>query len=207
MTCWGYGILESDTAEEAKALIYQALETRLPSDADLHVRFAGERMRRLSPYALDAIEDAFTDDLELSIAMCTLAEVFIANRVQLTAGQVTRVKAPILHELDNIREMGWDDPEARKEVLTQFLRRLEGLRPSRMQPTGNAPSNEFYRYELGTKFWEIRMEPNGRAFTTRWGRIGNNPRSLTKSYPSTWTARDKFRTIINSKLRKGYARV
>jgi len=53
-----------------------------------------------------------------------------------------------------------------------------------------------------SKFWEITT--NNREVTVRYGRIGSNGQTQTKSFTSDTAAADHAEKQINSKLAKGY---
>ena len=53
-----------------------------------------------------------------------------------------------------------------------------------------------------SKFWEVTT--NGREVTVRYGRIGSNGQSQTKSFTSDAAANTHTLQQINSKLAKGY---
>jgi len=61
-----------------------------------------------------------------------------------------------------------------------------------------------FEYVEGTssKFWEITN--NNREVTVRYGRIGSNGQTQTKSFTSDGAANTHTLQQINSKLAKGY---
>lgn len=65
------------------------------------------------------------------------------------------------------------------------------------------------RYELkegnSAKFWEIDLE--GDSFTVRYGRIGTDGQTSTKTYPDAATAKKEADKLIKSKTKKGYVEV
>jgi predicted DNA-binding WGR domain protein len=52
------------------------------------------------------------------------------------------------------------------------------------------------------KFWEISQA--GNAMTTRWGRIGANGQSKTKTFADERAAADAVATLIEDKTSEGY---
>jgi len=62
------------------------------------------------------------------------------------------------------------------------------------------------RYELvegtSSKFWEITLD--GKAFTTRWGRIGSDGQSATKRWPHIVAAQREHDKLVAEKVAKGY---
>ncbi len=62
------------------------------------------------------------------------------------------------------------------------------------------------RYELddgsSSKFWQIELE--GTSFTTRYGRIGTDGQTSTKTFSDPETAGREYDKITKSKVRKGY---
>ena len=62
------------------------------------------------------------------------------------------------------------------------------------------------RYELSEgsshKFWEIELD--GKAFTTKWGRIGSAGQSTTKKFGSPSQAAKEYEKLIAEKTAKGY---
>lgn len=59
-----------------------------------------------------------------------------------------------------------------------------------------------YADEKSSKFWE--MEVTGESFTVRYGRIGTNGQTSTKTFPDKATAEREAEKMIRSKLKKGY---
>lgn len=53
------------------------------------------------------------------------------------------------------------------------------------------------------KFWEIEI--SGNDVTTRWGRIGTDGQSKTKSFPNAAAAQKEYDKLLKEKLGKGYA--
>ncbi|MBC7817912.1 MAG: DNA ligase [Planctomycetaceae bacterium] len=56
-----------------------------------------------------------------------------------------------------------------------------------------------------SKFWEIAL--NGSDVTTRWGRIGSDGQSKTKSFGSADKARAEYDKLVSDKTDKGYVEV
>ncbi len=56
-----------------------------------------------------------------------------------------------------------------------------------------------------SKFWEITL--SGSDVTTRWGRIGSDGQSKTKSFSSPEKARTEYEKLIAEKSEKGYVEV
>ena len=65
------------------------------------------------------------------------------------------------------------------------------------------------RFELvegkSSKFWEIEL--NGDSFDVRWGRIGTNGQSQTKSFANTAKAQAEHDKLVAEKTGKGYEAV
>jgi DNA ligase-1 len=73
--------------------------------------------------------------------------------------------------------------------------------------TPTSASEGARRFELeegsSSKFWEIELD--GCDLTTRWGRIGSNGQSKTKTFASPEKARVEHDKLIAEKTGKGYA--
>lgn len=54
-----------------------------------------------------------------------------------------------------------------------------------------------------SKFWEISLD--GTAVTTRWGRIGSDGQSKTKTFASDQAAQKEYDSLVRSKVKSGYA--
>ncbi|MBL0034509.1 MAG: DUF4011 domain-containing protein [Flavobacteriales bacterium] len=67
----------------------------------------------------------------------------------------------------------------------------------------------FERYECteegSRKFWEVKQE--GPSYTVRYGRIGTNGQSLTKSFADETTAQRELEKVRAKKVEKGYTRI
>lgn len=65
------------------------------------------------------------------------------------------------------------------------------------------------RFELvegkSSKFWEIEL--SGDSFEVRWGRIGTNGQSQTKSFPTAAKAQAEHDKLVTEKVKKGYSEV
>jgi predicted DNA-binding WGR domain protein len=61
-----------------------------------------------------------------------------------------------------------------------------------------------YEFQEGgsSKFWEITLE--GTSYTTRYGRIGSEGQSTTKSFDTADAARTEHDKLVAEKLKKGY---
>ncbi len=76
------------------------------------------------------------------------------------------------------------------------------------EPASEAPSTPTgaRRFEFveggSSKFWEISL--SGTDVTTRWGRIGSDGQSKTKSFPNTDKAQTEYNKLIQEKKDKGY---
>jgi predicted DNA-binding WGR domain protein len=57
--------------------------------------------------------------------------------------------------------------------------------------------------EKSNKFWEITQE--GNSFTARYGKIGSDGQTQTKSFTSEETAQKEAEKLLKEKLKKGYA--
>ncbi|HQX52355.1 MAG TPA: DUF5724 domain-containing protein [Planctomycetaceae bacterium] len=53
------------------------------------------------------------------------------------------------------------------------------------------------------KFWEIEL--NGNTVTTKWGRIGTNGQSKTKSFADESKAKTEYDKLLKEKISKGYS--
>jgi DNA ligase 1 len=62
----------------------------------------------------------------------------------------------------------------------------------------------YFEFVKGTssKFWEVSQA--GNTMTTRWGRIGSNGQSKTKTYPDQPTAADAMANLIEEKTNEAY---
>ena len=56
-----------------------------------------------------------------------------------------------------------------------------------------------------SKFWEVQIQ--GSDVIVRFGRIGTQGQSQTKSFPNTVTAVQHAEKLVREKTRKGYAEV
>ena len=65
----------------------------------------------------------------------------------------------------------------------------------------------YFEFVGGTsaKFWEA--EVCGNEVTVRFGRIGTDGQTQTKTFPNAAAATDHAEKLIESKLRKGYLEV
>lgn len=68
----------------------------------------------------------------------------------------------------------------------------------------NPASKRYFEFSDGTssKFWEI--DRDGSDVTTRWGRIGTDGQSKTKSFDSEAQAENEYNKLIAEKTSKGY---
>jgi predicted DNA-binding WGR domain protein len=75
-------------------------------------------------------------------------------------------------------------------------------------PTPNIFSWRYFEFSEGTsrKFWEIKVTKTG-TVDVRWGRIGAEGQSQTKTFPGEYTALRHARKLIRSKRDKGYQEV
>jgi DNA ligase-1 len=72
--------------------------------------------------------------------------------------------------------------------------------------SSSAPTTgpRYFEFVGGTasKFWEVSQ--SDKTMTTRWGRIGSNGQSKTKTYPDQRSAGDAMTTLIKEKTDAGY---
>lgn len=70
--------------------------------------------------------------------------------------------------------------------------------------TESATKPRYFEYVEGTsnKFWEISLA--GHAMTTRWGRIGSNGQSKTKTFADEHSTADAAAKLIKEKTGEGY---
>ncbi len=73
-------------------------------------------------------------------------------------------------------------------------------------PSKTATPKSIRRFEFvdagSSKFWEIQVE--GNEFHVRWGRIGADGQTQTKSFSSDADATRQAQKLIDEKLKKGY---
>lgn len=75
--------------------------------------------------------------------------------------------------------------------------------PSKPRASESTGARRFELEEGGSsKFWEIELD--GSDLTTRWGRIGTNGQSKTKTFPTEVKARTEHDKLIAEKTGKGY---
>jgi len=77
--------------------------------------------------------------------------------------------------------------------------------PEIITSSGAAPTKpRYFEFVEGTsnKFWEVSQSEN--STTTRWGRIGSNGQSKTKTYTDPQTAADAMAKLITEKTDEGY---
>jgi len=95
-------------------------------------------------------------------------------------------------------------PEPKAEIAVKNGKEEKKSTPLKIRTT--MPSGRRFEFKSGAsnKFWEISVE--GKSFTVRYGRIGTEGQSQTKSY-SEERARRESEKLIQEKLRKGYTEV
>jgi superfamily I DNA and/or RNA helicase/predicted DNA-binding WGR domain protein len=85
--------------------------------------------------------------------------------------------------------------------------RVETPPPPKPQKSAAATSSETRRFEFvggsSQKFWEISLTEN--SFTVRFGRIGTEGQSQTKSFADSAKAKVEAEKLIAEKIKKGYA--
>jgi DNA ligase-1 len=66
------------------------------------------------------------------------------------------------------------------------------------------PAGRYFEFVEGSsrKFWEVRLD--GSDLTTRWGRIGADGQSKTKSFATEEKARAEYEKLVEEKTGKGY---
>jgi len=69
-------------------------------------------------------------------------------------------------------------------------------------PAGAGPRHFEYIDDKSNKFWEISQA--GCDVTTRWGRIGSNGQSKTKTFPKESAAVAQASKLIEEKTAEGY---
>lgn len=81
--------------------------------------------------------------------------------------------------------------------------------PPVKKPSSEPPSagSRYFEFVEGTssKFWEIST--SGNELTTRWGRIGSNGQSKTKTFGSADKALREYHAAIEEKMESGYKEV
>lgn len=106
------------------------------------------------------------------------------------------------------------DVEVPSAARVQPALKTEARKPSEPQPQPRihlaSVSAEKPRYfecveNSSSKFWEIAL--NGSDLTTRWGRIGSDGQSKTKSFASAEKARAEYDKLLSEKTEKGYVEV
>jgi DNA ligase-1 len=80
--------------------------------------------------------------------------------------------------------------------------------PSSQSPiigsSASSANPRHFEFVQGTssKFWEVSQ--SGKSMTTRWGRIGSNGQSKTKTFPDQQAASDAMANLIQEKTDEGY---
>jgi len=76
--------------------------------------------------------------------------------------------------------------------------------PAKNGGGGKAGKARYFEFSEGSsnKFWEIRLE--GSSFTTRFGKIGTDGQSSTKSWGSPDQAKKEHDKLVAEKTKKGY---
>lgn len=71
-------------------------------------------------------------------------------------------------------------------------------------PSTKAAGTRRFEFVEGgsSKFWEISL--NGQDLTTRWGRIGSDGQTKTKTFPTNDKAKAEYNKLIEEKTDKGY---
>lgn len=92
---------------------------------------------------------------------------------------------------------------ATAKVATASATAPESAKQSASNTSESTGARRFEMEEGGSsKFWEIALE--GSDVTTRWGRIGTNGQSKTKTFPTEVKARAEHDKLIAEKTGKGY---
>lgn len=78
--------------------------------------------------------------------------------------------------------------------------------PGPRPPPNAGPERWYYTYmhDGSSKFWEAEVVDN--VVHVRWGRIGSEGQTQTKTFPSRWRAMEVAHRMRQNKQRKGYAR-
>ena len=61
------------------------------------------------------------------------------------------------------------------------------------------------RFEHQGRFWEI--EPSGKWFTVRFGKVGSAGQTQVKDFPDEARAEKEYDKIVREKTNKGYVEV
>ncbi|MBX3234483.1 MAG: WGR domain-containing protein [Labilithrix sp.] len=69
---------------------------------------------------------------------------------------------------------------------------------------GGGAGARYFEFVDGSssKFWEIRLD--GASFTTRYGKIGTDGQSTTKTFDSPAKAQKEYDKLVTEKTKKGY---
>lgn len=119
---------------------------------------------------------------------------------------IDRIEKLLRHELPTSEEFEEQEPEL-EEIpdITPQTEEAGGPEPA----SGTTPNPSMKRYEFvagaSSKFWEIGCQET--IVTVRFGRIGTNGQTQTKSYPDEARARREMDKLILEKTRKGYREV
>lgn len=114
--------------------------------------------------------------------------------------------------IEDLLEDGEFDRELLLEALdttSEFLRKEKAApRAEAKAPIAKAPAKKpsARRFELigggSSKFWEISLA--GASLTTRFGRIGTEGQSASKSFVSASEAAKAYEKLVSEKTKKGY---
>ena len=78
-------------------------------------------------------------------------------------------------------------------------------KPAAPESSSSSGTNaRYFEYvdDKSNKFWEISK--SGCDVTTRWGRIGSNGQSKTKTFPQKAVASEQVNKLIEEKTSEGY---
>jgi DNA ligase len=92
-------------------------------------------------------------------------------------------------------------PPAKKESTVKVSVAVPATPPA---STGGSTMKRYFEFVEGTssKFWEIST--SGSDVTTRWGRIGTDGQSKTKTFKDEAAAKKEYDKLIEEKTGKGY---
>jgi predicted DNA-binding WGR domain protein len=78
----------------------------------------------------------------------------------------------------------------------------ESVVAANLPPLAKATRRFEFTSDSSNKFWEITLD--GSQHIVRYGRIGTNGQSVTKTFPDSATAKRDYERLIRNKEAKGY---
>ena len=89
-------------------------------------------------------------------------------------------------------------------IVAASLLKPASVTPEIVTGDASAAASRYFEYVEGSsnKFWEVSQLDN--SMTTRWGRIGSNGQSKTKTFADAKSAVDAVAKLIEEKTGEGY---